>query len=67
MTHFPLRNGHKSITLVSEITSVWKGRWRVILSKQEYLFVGRFNFSSLEEFSFCHKGKYSYNESDALN
>jgi len=37
MTHFPVRNGHQSITLVCkiEITSVWKGRSRVILSKGE--------------------------------
>ena len=36
MTHFPLRNSHKNITLVCEIISVWKGRSRVILSKGEY-------------------------------
>jgi len=33
MAHFPLRNGHQSITLVCEVISVWKGRSRVILSK----------------------------------
>ena len=36
MTHFPLRNGDRNITLVCEIISVWKGRSRVILSGGEY-------------------------------
>ena len=36
MTLLPLRNGHPSITLVCEIISVWKGRLRVIPSKEEY-------------------------------
>jgi len=74
MTPFPLRNSHESITLVWEISSVWKGRSsRVILckgelvslSKREYLLETIYD-SSLEEFSFRRKRKYSYDRGDAL-
>jgi len=36
MTHFLLRNSQQSITLLCEFISVWKGRSRVILSKEAF-------------------------------
>jgi len=71
MPRFPLRNGQQSITTnVCEIISVWGGRSRVFISKGEPLSqkknVRRFYVSSLEEFPFCRKRQYSYNERDSL-